>query len=126
MPHRIFLSIFLFNLILFGYTFCSEEEFVVIDSLNGKAEVQRAGQQKWVLVRKNTKLYNNDIIRVLERSLARIKWQNGSIIYVNSQSQILINLYRDSVNNKISQLCDCFFWSSFFHCKKDIAKRNYS
>lgn len=120
-PRSLSLSL-LFILVFSGFTFSMEETFVLIDSLNGKAEVQRAGQEKWVLVRKNTKLYNNDIIRVLERSIAKIKWLNGSVIYVNARSQILINLHRDTVNNKISNYATVFFGAVFFIVEKTLPR----
>lgn len=100
----------------------AKELFATLDSLSGKAEIQRAGQQKWVLVDKYTKLYNNDIIRVLEKSTARIKWQNGSTIYVNSNSQILINLHSDTINNKLSNYATVFFGAIYFIVKKSLPK----
>jgi len=59
-------SIFLITIFLMfsSSILASEEPFVIIDSLKGKAEVQRAGQQKWALIGKDAKLFNNDILRV--------------------------------------------------------------
>lgn len=91
-----------------------EQAYVAIDSLSGKAEVQRAGHRKWVPVRKEAKLHNNDILCVLEKSLARLKWENGSVMYVHANSQILVNLHEDTVHNIFSKHATVFFGAVFF------------
>ncbi len=106
--------------------YSSQEPFVTIDSLKGKAEVQRAGQQKWVLIGKKGKLFNNDILRVLDKSLAKLKWQNGSIIFVNNNSQILINLHRDTISNKFSNYATVFFGAVYFIVKKTLPKEVFT
>lgn len=121
-------SFFFAALILFfsSVLYAVEEPFVTLDSLKGKAEIQRAGRQKWELVAKNTKLYNNDILRVLDKSLAKLKWQNGSIIFVNESSQILINLHRDTINDKLTNYATVFFGAVYFIVKKTLPKEVFT
>ncbi len=113
-------------LLLTASLFASEEPYVIIDSLKGRAEVQRAGQQKWSLIGKDAKLYNNDILRVLDKSLAKLRWQNGSIIFVNESSQILINLHKDTITNKLTNYATVFFGAIYFIVKKTLPKEVFT
>lgn len=96
------------------------EPSVIIDSITGKAEVKRAGQEKWLLIGKKGILYNNDVIRVLNQSMIRLMWQNGNVIYVNANSQLLINLHEDTVNNKFLNYVTVFFGAVFFVIKETL------
>ena len=60
------------------------ESHVVLDSLVGTAQIQRAGQQKWQPAKVGIKLFNNDVLRVLDNSHTRLIWSDGSIMYVRS------------------------------------------
>lgn len=122
MKSRIFLLFILMLFSIFTMPYSAEEPFVVLDSLKGKAEVQRAGQQRWALIGKDGKLYNNDIIRVLDKSVIRLKWQNGSIIYVNSKLQLLINLHKDTINNIFANYATVFFGAVYFIVKKTLPR----
>ena len=126
MKSRIFLLFILMLFSLFTMIYSAEEPFVVLDSLKGKAEVQRAGQQKWVLIGKEGKLFNNDIIRVLDKSVVRLIWQNGSIIYVNSNSQLLINLHQDTINNIFTNYATVFFGAVYFIVKKTLPREVFT
>jgi hypothetical protein len=112
----------LFIIAIVFTSFSLETQFVIIDSLSGKAEVQRAGQKDWVLIKKDTKLFNNDILRIHDKSHAKLLWKNGSIVYVNSNSQILINLHQDTINNMVSQYTTVFFGAVYFVIKKTLPK----
>lgn len=107
---------------VFSILYSAEEPYVLIDSLKGKAEVQRAGQQRWALIGKDARLFNNDIIRVLDKSVVRLKWQNGSIIYVNASSQLLINLHKDTINNIFTNYATVFFGAVYFIVNKTLPK----
>lgn len=122
----IYQSVLWIVLSLSSMLYSAEVPYVVIDSLKGKAEVQRAGQQQWVLIGKNSKLYNNDIIRVLDKSVVRLKWQNGSIVYVNSKSQLLINLHKDTINNIVTNYATVFFGAVYFIVKKTLPKEVFT
>ncbi len=121
MSHRTSIQVLFFLLFLFLIA-PAKDLFVVIDSLSGKAEVQRAGQHKWQIIKRGTRLHNNDILRVLDKSLACIKWQNGNTLYVNSKSQILINLHQDTSHNKFSNYATVFFGAIYFIIKKSLPK----
>lgn len=113
---------FLFLILLTICSYSSQPPFVTIDSLSGRAEVQRAGRQNWELVKMGTKLFDNDIIRALDKSYARLKWRNGSMIFVHSNSQILINLHKDSVNNTFLQRATVFFGAVYFVVQKILPR----
>lgn len=114
--------IILFILLSTSISIASQPPFVTIDSLSGRAEVQRAGKQNWQIVKKGMKLFDNDIIRALDKSYARLKWQNGSMIFVHSNSQILINLHKDSVNNTFLQRATVFFGAVYFVVQKILPR----
>ncbi len=113
---------FLFLLAIIVFSYGAQPPFVTIDSLNGRAEVQRAGRQNWELVKSGTKLFDNDIIRALDKSYARLKWRNGSMIFVHSNSQILINLHKDSINNTFLQRATVFFGAVYFVIQKILPR----
>lgn len=117
----IILSLFFIS-ILSVYGNAKDIPHVMVDSLSGRAEVQRAGRQNWELVKQGTKLFDNDIIRALDKSHARLKWKNGSMIFVHSNSQILINLHTDSVNNTFLQRATVFFGAVYFVVQKILPR----
>jgi hypothetical protein len=89
---------------------------VTIDSLSGKAEIQRSGKRDWSYVTGGEKINHNDIIRVLNKSFARLKWPDGSDGYVHQNSQILINL-TDNKPKHILNHTTIFFGAVFFVIK---------
>jgi TolB-like protein len=98
------------------------DTYVVIDSLSGKANLQRAGRTDWMNARKGIKLFNNDMIRVNEKSIARLRWVNGSDVYVNENTQMRVNLRSDSTNNIVVKHATVFFGAAFFVIKKALPK----
>ncbi|MDD5673099.1 MAG: FecR domain-containing protein [Chitinivibrionales bacterium] len=107
-------------MIVLPYSLLAADQFLTLDSLAGKAEVQKAGQEQWVLVKNGEKLFNNDLIRVLDKSTARLKFSNGSLMYVRQNSQILISLFENSETNLISKHITVFFGAVFFIVKKTL------
>lgn len=103
-------------------SYSAQPPFVTIDSLSGRAEVQRAGKQNWQIVKQGSKLYDNDIIRALDKSYAKLKWENGSMVFVHSNSQILINLHKDSINNTFLQRATVFFGAVYFVIQKILPR----
>jgi hypothetical protein len=82
-----------FMLLLLSTISKAEEPlFIVIDSLSGQAEIQKAGSNEWIYCQINQKIYNNDVFRVLENGGARLRWPDGSVAYVHKNSQIIVNL----------------------------------
>ncbi|MBD3391160.1 MAG: hypothetical protein GF418_03800 [Chitinivibrionales bacterium] len=95
---------------------------VLIDSLVGKAQVQRAGHQNWVPCKKGAKLYNNDVLRVMKDSHARLLWTDGSVMYIHPNSQVLMNLYEDTVHNFVTRHATVFFGAVFFVIKEVLPR----
>ncbi|MBN1127514.1 MAG: FecR domain-containing protein [Chitinispirillaceae bacterium] len=96
---------------------------VVIDSMKGTAEIQRAGRQQWQKAAKNMKLYNNDIIHVLPQGFATLTWPDGSTTFIHQNSQMLINLsIEEPPKERIFNHATVFFGAVFFLVKK-IAPR---
>lgn len=108
--------------ILISISYGKPSCFVTIDSLSGRVEVQRAGKQNWNLVKTGAKLFDNDIIRALDKSHAKLKWKNGSMIFINSNSQILINLHSNSANNTFLQRATIFFGAVYFIVNKILPR----
>ncbi len=113
-----FIKSFIIVFFFFAIICSAEESYMTIDSLCGKAEVQRAGHQEWINVQKNSKLFNNDILRVLDKSLVRAKWRKRTTIYIYSNSQILINLNRDIIHNIYFHYSTVFFGAVYFIIKE--------
>ncbi|MBD3320230.1 MAG: hypothetical protein GF350_03955, partial [Chitinivibrionales bacterium] len=90
---------------------------VILDSLAGKAQVQRAGKGTWHTAQTKTRLYNNDLIRVGDKSTARLKWGEADHIYLRSNTQILINLHENKQPSLISQHITVFYGAAFFIIK---------
>lgn len=104
-------------------SFAYPEQCVLVDSLKGTAEVQRAGRQQWQKAAQAMKLYNNDIIRVLPQGYASLQWPDGSVSYMHGNSQILINLASEETGRKkFINHATVFFGAVFFVIKK-IAPR---
>jgi hypothetical protein len=99
---------------------------VVIDSLAGQAEVQRAGKSDWLVVRQGSALYNNDILRVLDNSHARLQWQNGSLMFAGANSQMLINLYGDSTTNLFSKHITVFMGAIYCIVKEVLPQGTFA
>jgi hypothetical protein len=97
--------------------------YVQIDSLSGRAEVQRAGRHQWQAVTKQMKLMNNDIIHVLPTGYVTLKWPDGSVSYIHQNSQMLINFIQNSgTENRLLNHSTVFFGAVFFLVRK-IAPR---
>lgn len=98
---------------------CIAEEsvFIILDSLSGQAEIQRAGQNEWKFCKENQKIYNNDIFRVLDKSVARLRWSNGSVAYVHQKTQISVSLLQRESGSSLSHTT-ILFGAVFFIIKK--------
>jgi hypothetical protein len=110
-------------LTLFLVSTANADICVVIDSIKGSAEVQRAGRQQWQKAEKKMKLYNNDILQVLADGYASLSWPDGSQTFIHQNSQMLINLTAEAPpRDKIFSHATVFFGAVFFLVKK-IAPR---
>lgn len=99
------------------------EIFATLDSLIGKAEVQRAGTHSWVLVKQGEKLYNNDIFKVSQKGFARIVFPDKGAIYVRYNSQIMINLLQRNDQITLNH-ATVFFGAVFFVIKHALPLRS--
>jgi hypothetical protein len=100
----------------------SKEMFATIDSLAGKAEIQRAGQQKWQEATLNAKMRGNDIVRVLDKSFVRLGLPDGSSTYIRANSQIMVNFFDSSEPNIFSSHVTVLFGAVFFVIKEVLPK----
>lgn len=103
-------------------TALSAEYSFTLDSLSGTAEVQRAGTKGWALVKTGDMLKNNDVLRVMEKSMARLACSDGSVVYVREKSQILINTRHDEETKISSRHLTVFFGALFFVIEKALPK----
>lgn len=74
---------------------------IVIDSLSGRAEIQRESSFEWQLVSAGEKLFNNDQLRLLPTGHIRLKIGDSSRVFICQNSQFKVNLLKSS-NSLIS------------------------
>ena len=101
----------------------SAEPYVLIDSVSGKTEVQRAGRQLWQPCVVKMKLYNNDMIHVFPQGFVRLSWPDGTVSYLHQNTQMLVTMIQNSdQKNRLLNNATIFFGAVFFLVKK-IAPR---
>jgi hypothetical protein len=93
------------------------EAFVAADSITGKVEVRKAGQERWVSLAKGAKLYNNDVVRAGDSAYAILKSASGQSVFVHGNSQILVNCFENKERNFLSQHFTLFSGAAFFLLK---------
>jgi hypothetical protein len=119
---RTILTGFLMVFLLAPGSFASKSQYAIIDSLSGKAEVQRAGTQTWKPASAGDKLYTNDIIRALARSAVKLSWADGSCSYMHENSQIMLAMYESAETNVVSRHVTVFFGAVYFIVKEILPK----
>lgn len=80
--------ILIFTCLLYSF----EREYMIIDSLSGRAEVIRGENETWNEVIGNELLFDGDIIRTRDSTLAVLKSKDGDLLYLYENTQILLNL----------------------------------
>jgi hypothetical protein len=115
---------FYFILLVFTVTcFAAEKNtYATVDSLTGRVEVQRAGTQTWQKAAVGDKLYNNDMIRVLDKSTVRLGWPDQSASYMHANSQIMLAFYESDVTTIISRHITIMYGAVFFVIKEILPK----
>ncbi|MBN1577653.1 MAG: FecR domain-containing protein [Chitinispirillaceae bacterium] len=93
---------------------------VILDSLSGSAEVQRAGSTQWVSIRQDEKLYNNDIVRIIQGGVGRLRWPDKTVAFMRGGSQVLVNIGTNREKNKLLNYATVFMGSVFFIIKKAL------
>jgi hypothetical protein len=96
--------------------------FATIDSLTGTAEIQRAGTQAWQKAAAGDKLYNNDMVRVLGKSTARLGWPDQSTSYMHENSQLMLAFYESDATTVISRHITVMYGAVFFIIKEILPK----
>lgn len=76
---------------------------IVIDSVYGKAEIQRESSFEWQLASPGEKLFNNDQLKSLPESHIRLKFGDSTRIFISQNSQLKSNLH-NSGNSLISHI----------------------
>ncbi len=96
---------------------------VILDSLSGKAEVQRAGSIKWDPIELNAKLFNNDVVRIIEGGVGRLQWPDRTVAFIRGGSQILVNIAPVKEKNRLFSYATVFVGSVFFVIRKIIPEK---
>ncbi|MBD3419978.1 MAG: hypothetical protein GF398_07675 [Chitinivibrionales bacterium] len=99
------------------------EPFAVLDSLSGKVEMRKAGHEKWIIIGTGARLYNNDIVRALKNSHARIHWNDGRKLYLHQNTQILVNTFENEKRKTITQHITVFKGAVFFLVKSILPQQ---
>jgi hypothetical protein len=112
------------TLLCLGFCFAATKNvsYAVIDSLVGKAEIQRAGTQTWEKTLKTDKVYNNDFIRASAKAFVRLSWADGSTSFIHENSQIMLTFYESGESNIISRHITVFYGAVFFVLKEILPK----
>ena len=91
---------------------------VILDSLTGTAEVQRAGTTKWKPVKLNAQLFNNDVVRIAPEGYGRLRWPDRCEAFMKGGSQLLVNIGPPKQTEKLLNYATVFMGSVFFVIKK--------
>lgn len=95
---------------------------VILDSLSGKAEVQRAGSTQWTPVGADEKLYNNDVVRIVPGGVGRLRWPDKTVAFMRGGSQILVNLAPPREKNRLRNYATVFMGTVFFIIRKVLPR----
>jgi len=98
--------------------------YAIIDSISGNVEIQRAKTKIWQKAENKDKIFNNDIIRCNKNSYAYISWEDGSISYINENTQLMVSFYNSNESKAISRHVTVFFGAVFFVIKEILPSIN--
>lgn len=120
---RIYVQVsFISGLLLFFASLADAKPFVTVDSLSGIVELQRSGTINWSNVTKESKLYDNDMLRIPSIGTAVLHWPNGTQTYVHKKSQIMVTLFQKKNENTILANATVMFGAVFFIVKKILPR----
>ncbi len=111
--------------ILLVFSLCrasGKDSYATVDTLFGTVETQRAGSQKWKMVHRGDKVFNNDIVRAQAHSFVRLGWPDGSASFVHENTQILLAFYESDETNIISRHITVFYGAVYFVLKEILPK----
>ncbi len=105
-----------------GAVLPAEPPFITIDSLSGRAEVQRESSFRWQIVLPGEKLFNNDQLKSLHESHVRLKYGDSTRIFINQNSQLKVNLIKthSSIINHITLISGTAFFDVFNTSSKQL------
>ncbi|MBN1309283.1 MAG: FecR domain-containing protein [Chitinispirillaceae bacterium] len=113
-----FQTVLFYGSILFStFSARSAGPAVILDSLSGSAEVQRAGSTQWVSIKQDEKLFNNDIVRIIQGGVGRLRWPDKTAAYMRGGTQILVNIGADREKSTLINYATVFVGSVFFVIK---------
>jgi hypothetical protein len=123
MPLASFFNSFFITFLIYSAAFAHAKETVAtIDSLEGRAEIQKAGQQRWLAVAAGAKLHSSDVVRALNKSFIRISWPDGNNSFVHANSQIILNFFESNDPDVISTHITVLYGALFFVIKEILPK----
>jgi hypothetical protein len=93
-----------------------------LESITGVVEIRKAGQDAWIMGRIGAQLQSNDVVRCGNTSRAVLHFEDGQQIFVNANSQILINLYDNPQRTVRSRHFTLFYGAAFFLVKSILPK----
>jgi hypothetical protein len=96
---------------------------VLLDSLFGTAEVQRAGTVAWVSINRDEKLCNNDVLHINKDSFGRIRWPDNSEAFIHGGAKLLINIGSQARDSSILSYATVFIGSLFFVIKRALPEK---
>jgi hypothetical protein len=102
------------------HSFATAKQFVSVHEIKGIAEIQRAGTIEWKYLTRDTKVNNNDIIRVNDSGKVTLKWPDGTMTYVQKNTQIMVTLYENKAKTTLRANATLMFGAAFFIVKKII------
>ncbi|HEX7511510.1 MAG TPA: FecR family protein, partial [Chitinivibrionales bacterium] len=100
----------------------SKEIVATIDSLVGKAEIQKSAQQQWRPAKVGNKLNSGDVIRALDNSFICVSWPDGNISYIHANSQIQLNFFDSSQPDVVTTHITVLYGAIFFVIKEILPK----
>ena len=96
-----------------------------IASIAGRVEVKKAGTNTWGFAKVKQKLFDNDMLRTYKGAKTKIMYDDGSIIIVREETQILLNTKTAEKQGGASKYITAF-WGAVFFVFKEAAPRAQS
>lgn len=87
------------------FTVASDNITSIVDSLFGTAEIQRDSQIRWDFIKQGQKISNNDLIRTLQNSYVKIRFNDSTLLFAAQNTQFQLNFSaKDSLKNLLNHV----------------------